>query len=388
MLLSPLLALYHTLTPAKRKEERRSSETPVELTHNAHPSASTTTETPNRTTRPSRKPRYSDIATPYVPGHLVAESSLHPPVRPRLDPSERSFEDVNSFQEAMDRAQAAFYEPDSPSAPQQQRQQLHQLSSAIPELVSPPRHSKSEDDEAINEDGQELPQRRPFPSLYPDAARLAEADLPASHSSTVSDKTVPQRRKHTSSNSVEMASEDSHRKRARTNHDPSTTTSRPAVPSENGRLRSQATRQSARQLRADEESADARSQKTTRHDDNAGPNVLAAKRVSARSTSSSSSRLPQMSDARDKPNYRPPSRNASSTQTRTMSKRTALSASVSASALSLPRVTQDRQAAREAAVQARKSGRLAVSESTSDGLHGIGAVPNSASTQVKKRAKQ
>lgn len=70
-------------------------------------------KTPRRTKR-SNKPRYSQIATPYVPGHLVANESVYPPVQPRLHPAERSADDLPAFQEAMDRAQAAFYEVGSP----------------------------------------------------------------------------------------------------------------------------------------------------------------------------------------------------------------------------------------------------------------------------------
>lgn len=72
-----------------------------------------TSKTPRRSKRAS-KPRYSQIATPYVPGHLVADDSVYPPVQPRSHPAERSADDVSAFQEAMDRAQAAFYEVSSP----------------------------------------------------------------------------------------------------------------------------------------------------------------------------------------------------------------------------------------------------------------------------------
>lgn len=64
--------------------------------------------------RAKRKTRYSEIATPYVPGHLVADETIFPPVQPRLHPAERSADDLAAFQEAMDRAQAAFYEVGSP----------------------------------------------------------------------------------------------------------------------------------------------------------------------------------------------------------------------------------------------------------------------------------
>lgn len=77
------------------------------------PSAEDTSKTPRRSKR-STKPRYSQIATPYVPGHLVTDESVYPPVQPRLHPAERSADDVSAFQEAMDRAQAAFYEVSSP----------------------------------------------------------------------------------------------------------------------------------------------------------------------------------------------------------------------------------------------------------------------------------
>lgn len=73
----------------------------------------TSSKTPRRSKR-ATKPRYSQIATPYVPGHLVADESVYPPVQPRLHPAERSVDDVSAFQEAMDRAQAAFYEVSSP----------------------------------------------------------------------------------------------------------------------------------------------------------------------------------------------------------------------------------------------------------------------------------
>lgn len=79
----------------------------------AVPTDTNTTKTPRRSKRAS-KPRYSQIATPYVPGHLVADESVYPPVQPRLHPAERSADDVSAFQEAMDRAQAAFYEVSSP----------------------------------------------------------------------------------------------------------------------------------------------------------------------------------------------------------------------------------------------------------------------------------
>lgn len=72
-----------------------------------------TAKTPRRS-KASKKPRYSQIATPYVPGHLVADESVYPPVQPRLHPAERSADDLPAFQEAMDRAQAAFYEIGSP----------------------------------------------------------------------------------------------------------------------------------------------------------------------------------------------------------------------------------------------------------------------------------
>lgn len=75
------------------------------------PHASGISKTPRRK---QNKPRYSEAATPYVPGHLVADESVHPPVQPRLHPSERSADDLPAFQEAMDRAQAAFYEVGSP----------------------------------------------------------------------------------------------------------------------------------------------------------------------------------------------------------------------------------------------------------------------------------
>ena len=73
-------------------------------------------KTPRRSKR-STKPRYSQVATPHVPGHLVEEDQAFPPVQPRLDPAERSHDDLPAFQEALDRAQAAFYEASSPQRP-------------------------------------------------------------------------------------------------------------------------------------------------------------------------------------------------------------------------------------------------------------------------------
>ena len=74
-----------------------------------------TSKTPKR----KSKPRYSQIATPYVPGHLVSEEGAFPPVQARLPPAERSVDDLPAFQEALDRAQAAFYEASSPARPKQ-----------------------------------------------------------------------------------------------------------------------------------------------------------------------------------------------------------------------------------------------------------------------------
>ena len=72
------------------------------------------TKTPGRN-KQRTKPRYSQMATPYVPGHLIAEAAAFPPVQPRLHPSERSVDDMPAFQEALDRAQAAFYEQEDDS---------------------------------------------------------------------------------------------------------------------------------------------------------------------------------------------------------------------------------------------------------------------------------
>lgn len=97
------------------------------------PDVQDTSKTPKR----KGKPRYSQIATPYVPGHLVSEEVAFPPVQARLPPAERSVDDLPAFQEALDRAQAAFYEASSPARPKQRR------AAAEPELeeVAPARRA-------------------------------------------------------------------------------------------------------------------------------------------------------------------------------------------------------------------------------------------------------
>ena len=84
-------------------------------------------KTPRRSKR-TGKPRYSQVATPHVPGHLIGEDAAYPPVQPRLDPSERSLDDLPAFQEALDRAQAAFYEA---SSPQREKSGLREAAPAL-----------------------------------------------------------------------------------------------------------------------------------------------------------------------------------------------------------------------------------------------------------------
>lgn len=71
---------------------------------------------PRKTPRPRKvaKPRFSQIARPHMPGHLVAEGVSFPPIQTRLQPAERSYDQLPDFRDAMDRAQAAFYEAESP----------------------------------------------------------------------------------------------------------------------------------------------------------------------------------------------------------------------------------------------------------------------------------
>ena len=108
-LLHAMKPTFHRVTSSNATEE---AEAEPDTTIRAVPSTSDSAKTPRRSKR-SSKPRYSEIATPYVPGHLVADESVYPPVQPRLHPAERSTDDVSAFQEAMDRAQAAFYEVSS-----------------------------------------------------------------------------------------------------------------------------------------------------------------------------------------------------------------------------------------------------------------------------------
>ena len=98
-------------------------------------------DTSSKTPKRRGKPRYSQIATPYVPGHLVSEEVAFPPVQARLPPAERSVDDLPAFREALDRAQAAFYEASSPAGPKQGRAAAQQERELELEKTAPARRA-------------------------------------------------------------------------------------------------------------------------------------------------------------------------------------------------------------------------------------------------------
>lgn len=110
VVLAPVWRLGSFITWPSRLLRRRGSRVRGIETESDVETDGQSTRRPAKTPRKERKPRYSQVATPHVPGHLVAEASAYPPVQPRLDPAERSLDDLPAFQEALDRAQAAFYE--------------------------------------------------------------------------------------------------------------------------------------------------------------------------------------------------------------------------------------------------------------------------------------
>lgn len=105
--------IWRAIKPAPASSAPGTTNTDAGHNDTSHANAHTPKQT--RTSTRRSKPRYSTIATPHVPGHLTTvsiSSTAYPPIQPRLHPSERSYDDIPAFQEAMERAQAAFYEPE------------------------------------------------------------------------------------------------------------------------------------------------------------------------------------------------------------------------------------------------------------------------------------
>lgn len=83
--------------------------------------------TDGRTPKPRRraKPRLSQTATPHAPGHLlIAADDSHASMTRRDMWPEASTDSMPAFREALDRAQAAFYEAESPERSRNRPQHL------------------------------------------------------------------------------------------------------------------------------------------------------------------------------------------------------------------------------------------------------------------------
>ena len=79
------------------------------------------------TPKPRRraKPRLSQMATPHAPGHLlIAADDSHASMTRRDMWPEASTDSMPAFREALDRAQAAFYEAESPESSRNRPQHL------------------------------------------------------------------------------------------------------------------------------------------------------------------------------------------------------------------------------------------------------------------------